>query len=152
MFIDVLEMLFNCFESVFSSLDVPLFTYKGVEISFLYFLLAFLFLSMFFTFALVPRAGSGLGGVGNVLTFMRDDFNRENAEERRKQNEIKRQADSFARAQARAAEQSKRAQARAAEQEKRNSYEAYAERRKRNTEYFNRYNKENGIKYKKGDK
>lgn len=70
MFIQVLDMIFGCFESVFDSLNIPFFTYKGVEISFLHLLLSFLVLSVFFTFALVPRAGSGLGGIRNISSYI----------------------------------------------------------------------------------
>ena len=139
---DVFRMFFDCFKSVFSTLESSyLISIAGVDVTLMDVLWGFFLLSAIFTFALVPRAGSGLGGVGNVLTFMRDDFNRENREQRRKESELRRQNESFA-----------RFKAREDDKEWRNSYEHYASNRQRNYEYFKRYNKEHGIKYKKGDK
>ena len=73
MFIDVLEMIFDCFESVVSSLNVPLFHFKESEVNFIWLLVSFLVLNLLFTFFLVPRAGSGLGGIRNTVSFIQSE-------------------------------------------------------------------------------
>lgn len=79
MFLDILELVFDSFASVISSLDVELFTLGSVSITFWNLLLGLLTVGVIFGFFLVPRSGSGLGTLGNIN---RDVNNRRNALDR----------------------------------------------------------------------
>lgn len=81
MFTDVLNMIIHCISNVINSLSSATVSFRGHPVSLFTILLCFCLLSMLFTFFLVPRAGSGLGGIRNVSTYIQS--------ERRKNNDSK---------------------------------------------------------------
>lgn len=113
MFLDVLELIFSCMESVIDSLKVDLFSIGSVGVSFWELIFGLFVTGIIFSFFLMPRSGSVLAGVGNLARA-------ENRESREKSRE----------------------NSRLAEKEVRRSYEYYAENRSRNEEYSARYKAE----------
>ena len=69
MFLDVLDMIFDSFETVINSLKVDLFSVGGVSINLWEIILGLLVLGIIFGFFLAPRYGSGLQGVGNIVGY-----------------------------------------------------------------------------------
>lgn len=66
MFLDVLELIFSCMETVIYSLKVDLFYIGKVGVSFWELILGLFVLGIIFSFFLAPRSGSVLQGVGNL--------------------------------------------------------------------------------------
>lgn len=66
MFLEVLELLYDCLDRIISALDGPsLFTVGTVSISLWELVLGFFTVSIIFSFFLRPREGSVLGSVSN---------------------------------------------------------------------------------------
>lgn len=81
MFTDILNMIIHCISNIIDSLSAATVSFKGHPVSLFTILFGFCALSMIFTFLLVPRAGSGLGGIRNISTYIQS--------ERRKNNDSK---------------------------------------------------------------
>lgn len=76
---DVFLMLFDCFKSVFNTLESSLvISIAGVNITLMDILWGFFLTSALFTFFLVPRAGSGLGGIRNVSSYFQREARPQN--------------------------------------------------------------------------
>ncbi len=72
--LDIFNMIFDCIDSVFDTLDTSvIFQLKNTSVSLGDMLWGFFILSVIFTFFLVPRAGSGLGGIRNIGSYIQSE-------------------------------------------------------------------------------
>ena len=69
MFLEILDMLYSCFERIISALDVELFEVGFVSISFWELVLGMFTTTILFGFFLRERMGSGLGAVKAINDF-----------------------------------------------------------------------------------
>jgi hypothetical protein len=79
MFLEVLECIFDCFEGIFTALDVKLFEFSAIdgaasiEVTFFELLIGFIAISLVLGFFLRSHVGSGLAGIGNLVSYSYND-------------------------------------------------------------------------------